>query len=88
MDSHNNNEQQREELNKGYAEYVKWLGMQDNLLRQKTKTNWFNEGDYNSKYFHSILRDRKKLHIHTIKNHRGEWVQGDDKIAKSFFNLL
>lgn len=31
----NNTEHNREELNKGHTEYVRWLGMQDPLMRQK-----------------------------------------------------
>lgn len=95
IDLHRNTEHDREELNKGHAEYIRWLGLQDNLLIQKTQTTWFKEGDYNSKYFHSILRDRRRrLHLHRIKNHRDVWIQGEDKIAKvaikyfrGFFNL-
>lgn len=37
LDLHNNNEQHREDLNKGYAKYVRWLGLQDKLPRQKTQ---------------------------------------------------
>lgn len=42
------------------------------------------EGGCNSKYFHSLLRDkRRRLQLHRIKNHKHRWVQGDDKIAKA-----
>ncbi|XP_060202876.1 uncharacterized protein LOC132631305 [Lycium barbarum] len=95
MDLQNNTGNDREELNKGYAEYIRWLGLQDNILRQKTQTKWFKEGDYNSRYFHCILRDRRrKLHLHRIKNMRGNWIEGDEKISrtaikhfKNLFNL-
>lgn len=41
--------------------------MQENSLKQKAQVNWFEEGDKNSKYFHSIIRERRrKLHIHNI----------------------
>ncbi|XP_060183174.1 uncharacterized protein LOC132613143 [Lycium barbarum] len=87
------NEERR--INKGYAEYVRWLGLQDNLMRQKTQTNWFKKGDYNSRYIHSILRNRRRrIHLHRIKNHRGAWNQGEEQISKDaikhfkgFFNL-
>ncbi|XP_019258738.1 PREDICTED: uncharacterized protein LOC109236955 [Nicotiana attenuata] len=95
MDMQNNNEQGREELNRGYAEYARWLGMQESLMKQKAKINWFKDGDCNTSYFHSILRDRRRrLQLHRMKNHRDRWIQGEDKIAKaavkhfkSFFNL-
>lgn len=77
-------EQSREDLNKAHAEYVKWLGIHGNILRQKSKVKWFQEGDYNSNYFHSVLRDRRRrLHKYRIKNHRDRWVQSDDKIVKA-----
>lgn len=75
IDQDNNTEQGREELNKGHAEYIKWLGMQESLLRQKTQIRWFKDGDCNSKYFHSVLRNkRKKLHLYRIKNHQNRWI--------------
>lgn len=38
----------KSELNKG-LKYIRWLGLQESLLKQKAKINWFQEGDYNSK---------------------------------------
>ncbi|WMV54211.1 hypothetical protein MTR67_047596 [Solanum verrucosum] len=74
----------REDLNREHTKYVKWLGMQDALLKQKTRINWFKDGDYNSKYFHSVLRDRRKrLLIHRIKDHRENWIEGDNMIARA-----
>nr|XP_016504508.1 PREDICTED: uncharacterized protein LOC107822473 [Nicotiana tabacum] len=95
LDILNNTEHDREELNKGHAEYVRWMGMQDSLLRQKARIKWFKDRDCNSKFFHNVLRDkRKRLQIYKIKNHRNRWVQGEDKIARAtikyyntFFNL-
>ncbi|KAK4722554.1 hypothetical protein R3W88_012787 [Solanum pinnatisectum] len=37
LDTLNNNEQSREDLNREHAEYVKWPGMQDALLKKKTR---------------------------------------------------
>ncbi|XP_016491548.1 uncharacterized protein LOC107811177 [Nicotiana tabacum] len=84
LDLHMNTEDNREELNKAHTEYVKWLGVQESILRQKSQIKWFQEGDYNTRYFHSVLRDkRRRLYLHRIKNHRNRWVKGDDKIAKA-----
>ncbi|XP_055835057.1 uncharacterized protein LOC129903520 [Solanum dulcamara] len=95
MDLNNNDFQSMEDLNKTQAESMKWLTMQESLLKQKSQINWFEEGDLNTRYFHNTIKDRKrKLHLHRIKNHRGRWIQGDDKIGraavrhfKKFFNL-
>nr|XP_009783630.1 PREDICTED: uncharacterized protein LOC104232192 [Nicotiana sylvestris] len=74
----------REELNKGQAKYIKWMTMQDSILKQKANIKWFEEGDSNNKYFHSLIREkRRRLQLHKIKYHRDRWVEGDDNIAKA-----
>ncbi|XP_070014749.1 uncharacterized protein [Nicotiana sylvestris] len=83
IDTLNNTDQSREELNKGQAKCIKWLGMQNAILRQKAQQKWYEEGDINTKYFHSLIRNRRcRLHLHTIKDHNGSWVQGDENISK------
>ncbi|XP_070015489.1 uncharacterized protein [Nicotiana sylvestris] len=70
----------REESNKAYAEYIKWLSMQESLLKQKTQTRWFDEGDINTRHFHSLLRERRrKQQLNMIKNHRGKWIKKEKK---------
>ncbi|XP_060204231.1 uncharacterized protein LOC132632349 [Lycium barbarum] len=77
-------ENNRQEVNKGHAEYIYWLSRQESLLKQKAKLKWYEEGDTNSKYFHSVIRDRRRrLGITTIKNNRGNWITCNEKIAKS-----
>ncbi|XP_049369900.1 uncharacterized protein LOC125834791 [Solanum verrucosum] len=79
-----NNVQCMEDLNRGQAEYVKWMGIQENLLKQKAKAKCFEEGDFNTKYFHSLIRERKRrLQLHRIKDHIDNWVQGDEEINKA-----
>ncbi|XP_070052664.1 uncharacterized protein [Nicotiana tomentosiformis] len=89
IDMQNNNEQGRKDLNRGYAEYTRWLGMKESLMKQKARINWFKDGDCNTSYFHSILRDRRRrLQLHRIKNHRDRWIQADEKIAKAASSTL
>lgn len=58
-----NTEQGREDLNRGMLD-IPVLNMQDSMLKQETKLQWFKDGDRNTKYFHSILRSRRRrLHI-------------------------
>ncbi|XP_060179505.1 uncharacterized protein LOC132609505 [Lycium barbarum] len=49
LDIMNNIDQGRQDLNKGHAEYVKWLNFHDSRLKKKTKHQWFNDGDKNTK---------------------------------------
>ncbi|XP_070042487.1 uncharacterized protein [Nicotiana tomentosiformis] len=79
-----NSKYSREDLNKAHTKYINWLGLQENLLKHKTQTKWFQEGDYNTKCFRCVLRERRKrLQLHRIKNNRGRWVKGDDKITRT-----
>ncbi|XP_019260352.1 PREDICTED: uncharacterized protein LOC109238375 [Nicotiana attenuata] len=83
LDLQNNSDLSREELNKGQAEYINWMTMQDSILKQKANIKWFEEGDFNTKYFHSLIREkRRRLQLHKIKDHRDRWLEGDDNIAK------
>ncbi|XP_059277778.1 uncharacterized protein LOC132031942 [Lycium ferocissimum] len=84
MDSSLNTEKTREELNKGNAEYIRWLDMQDKLLKKKAHIKWTDDGDRNNKYFYCLIRDRtRRLQLHRIKKRNGSWVQGDEGISKA-----
>ncbi|XP_070004648.1 uncharacterized protein [Nicotiana sylvestris] len=71
------------------------MALQESMLKQKSQIKWFEEGDKHTKYFHSILREkRRRQQVNRIKNSRGKWIKGDDKIAnravrhfQNFFNL-
>ncbi|XP_019252919.1 PREDICTED: uncharacterized protein LOC109231741 [Nicotiana attenuata] len=82
--AHTNNPVDREVLHNLRAQYVKHLKTEESVLKQKTQLQLFKEGDANSKYFHSLVRGRRrKLFIHQIKNEEGEWIQGDEPISKA-----
>ncbi|KAG5611855.1 hypothetical protein H5410_023136 [Solanum commersonii] len=84
INSIDNTEESRVDLNKGQAEYVSWMRMQEALLKQKAQIRWFEEGDNNTKYFHNVIKDRRRrLQIHRIQNHNGKWIQDSDKIGKA-----
>ncbi|XP_015160335.1 uncharacterized protein [Solanum tuberosum] len=66
------------------ARYIRFLKIEDSILKQKTQLQWFKEGDCNTKYFHSLVRGRKKrLFIHKITREDEVWIQGDDVIAEA-----
>ncbi|XP_049391508.1 uncharacterized protein LOC125855898 [Solanum stenotomum] len=61
----NNSAENRADLHRINARYIKYLKLEDFILKQKTQLQWFKDGDTNSKYFHAIMRGRRrKLFIH------------------------
>ncbi|WMV20354.1 hypothetical protein MTR67_013739 [Solanum verrucosum] len=85
----------REALHRTQTKYIKWLKRQDSILRQKARLKWIAERDTNSKYFYSVIRDRKRRsRIHKIKDRHGTWVEGKKRInyfteiAKKIMNKI
>lgn len=61
----NNPEENRTNLHKVNVEYIRHLKVEEVVLKEKTQLQWFKEGDANSKYFHALMRGRRrKLLIH------------------------
>ncbi|XP_010314574.1 uncharacterized protein [Solanum lycopersicum] len=58
--------------------------LEDTILKQKTQLQWFKDSDKNSKYFHSIIRGKKrKLFVHEIINEERKWIQDEEEIAQT-----
>lgn len=55
-----NKEESRAELNKVQAESVKWMTLREALLEEKSQITWFEDGDSNSRYFHNVVKDRRR----------------------------
>lgn len=79
-----NSEENKSKLHYINAEYIRYLKLKESILKQKTQLQWFREGDANSKYFHALMRGRRRrLFIHKISNDPGDWIQKDENIAKT-----
>ena len=50
------NDSNKSILHEIIAKYIKFLKLEDNILKQKIQLQWFKDGDTNSKYFHSMIR--------------------------------
>ncbi|KAH0647778.1 hypothetical protein KY285_033026 [Solanum tuberosum] len=80
---HDNTEENRTALHGINAEYIRFMKFVESIIRQKSQLQWFKEGDGNTKYFHALIRGRRrKLFIHKIFNDKDEWIQGDEHIAE------
>ncbi|XP_055802575.1 uncharacterized protein LOC129871641 [Solanum dulcamara] len=78
-----NSEENRAKLNQINAHYIRYLKMEQAILKQKIYLHWFKYGDANTKYFYAIIIGRRrKLFIHQISNEYGNLIQGDNNIAK------
>ncbi|KAG5596871.1 hypothetical protein H5410_038103 [Solanum commersonii] len=80
------------ELFRYRAEFTKYLKLQDAILRQKARAKWLEEGDANTSYFHSTIKDRRRrLSLKKIMNEQNQWLEGNDQIAEgavSFYQNL
>ncbi|KAK4729999.1 hypothetical protein R3W88_022987 [Solanum pinnatisectum] len=69
-------------LQQAYAEYKVYLHYEEEFWRQKTSIQWHLEGDRNTKYFHGLVRGRRKrLNIQRILKADGQWAQGEDEVV-------
>ncbi|OIT37160.1 hypothetical protein A4A49_00689 [Nicotiana attenuata] len=79
-----NNEADRAYAHEITAQYVKHLKTEEAVLKQKTQLQWFKEGDANTKYFHSLVRGRRRnLYIHKIKDDDVDWISCDENIGEA-----
>ncbi|KAH0705908.1 hypothetical protein KY285_010432 [Solanum tuberosum] len=79
-----NTEALRQKLHLMNANYIRYLKLEESILKQKTQLQWFKEGDANTKYFHALIRGRRRrLFIHKICTGNDVWIQGDDQIAQA-----
>ncbi|KAH0729557.1 hypothetical protein KY290_000682 [Solanum tuberosum] len=79
-----NMQENREILNRARVEFTKCIELQDKITRQKARVKWLQEGDANTAFFHSIIKDRRKnITIKNIKDMDGNWIEGDTAVANT-----
>lgn len=79
----NNSEDNRTNIQRLNTEYIRHLKLEESILMQKSQLHWFKKGDANLKYFHALLRGRKrKLYIHKVQYDERGWIEGNDAIAE------
>src|ERR1044072_831097 len=70
------------------TEYWRLSRASESLIRQKSRVLWINEGDSNSRYFHSYVNFRRRFNsIHGLYVH-GQWVDDPEGVkgeVRSFF---
>ncbi|XP_060182313.1 uncharacterized protein LOC132611975 [Lycium barbarum] len=69
-------------LQKAQAETKRYLHYEEEYWGQKSGLDWFVDGDKNTRFFHNLVKGRrKKLHIKRIQNSDGSWIEDDDQMA-------
>ncbi|XP_042023118.1 uncharacterized protein LOC121770454 [Salvia splendens] len=78
----------RAEINKNIAEYILLLKMEEDFWRQKAALRWLAEGDRNSRFYQSWVKQKRvKLRIHSIYAN-GQEITDEDEIRKSAVELF
>lgn len=85
----NSNETNISNLNCVTAEYIKYLKVEQAILKRKSQWYWFKEGDANSKYFYALFSGRKRrLFIRQVTDEQGECIKGVRTLQKLFVHIL
>ena len=57
--------------------------------RQKARVKWVKEGDYNSKFFHKVVNDRRnKKYIKVLENERGLMLNNSESIKEEILHYF
>ncbi|WMV32844.1 hypothetical protein MTR67_026229 [Solanum verrucosum] len=71
----NNTETFRHHLHLMNANYIKYLKLEESILKPKTQLQWFKKGDANTKYFYALMRSRRRrLVLHKISIGNDVWA--------------
>ncbi|XP_060182380.1 uncharacterized protein LOC132612050 [Lycium barbarum] len=85
----NPSEENRMVMQRAQAELKLYLHYEEEFLRQKARMDCFSEGDKNTRYFHSLVKGRRKrIQIRRIKDNYGNWLEDVDSVAAQAVNFF
>ncbi|XP_071902080.1 uncharacterized protein [Coffea arabica] len=80
------------ELQQVQANLNRQSAIEEQFWSQKARVKWLQHGDRNSRYFHSVVKQRRfQSRIHKIQDSEGGWVMDDEGIGREavrFFSNL
>nr|GEV16455.1 hypothetical protein [Tanacetum cinerariifolium] len=86
LDSDPSNLSLREKEAATVADFDEALLMEEKFLKQKAKITWLKEGDYNTAYFHKVVKSRvSRSRIDVVTDAYGN-VHHSTEVAKAFIN--
>ncbi|XP_071695067.1 uncharacterized protein [Rutidosis leptorrhynchoides] len=84
LDANPNCQDLREAVGNALRDFNAAVLEEELFLKQKAKIEWLHVGDFNSQYFHSVVKGRThRAHIHSIVNEDGTVIEGSD-VPKRF----
>ncbi|XP_060182430.1 uncharacterized protein LOC132612110 [Lycium barbarum] len=85
----NPSEENRMVIQKAQTELKLYLHYEEEFWRQKAGMDCFFEGDKNIRYFHSLVKGRRKrIQIRRIKDDTGNWLEDADSVAAEAINFF
>lgn len=83
------NEWKSVERRQAVEEFWSNLSLKENLLRQKSHQNWLREGYKNTKYFHAIIKERRRRNlIILIANNEGSQIKDVEGIRGEILRVF
>lgn len=88
MESEENLIQNKSDINKEALHeindnYIRYLKLEDSIMKQNSQLQWVKEGNTNSKFFHSLIRERMSMFFIHIISENGELLQREENIGKA-----
>ncbi|KAH0650590.1 hypothetical protein KY285_030680 [Solanum tuberosum] len=69
-------------MQKAQAKFKKYLHYEEEYWKQKAGFTWFEKGDRNTRFFHSLVKGRRKrLMLTKIQNEQGELLEDKGQIC-------
>ncbi|XP_060195031.1 uncharacterized protein LOC132624242 [Lycium barbarum] len=85
----NPSEENRMVMQRAQAELKLYLHYEENFWRQKAGMDYFSEGDKNTRFFHSLLKGRRKrIQIKRIQAAAGNWLEDADRVVGEAVNFF
>nr|XP_027096084.1 uncharacterized protein LOC113715980 [Coffea arabica] len=74
----------RMQLREAQARYARALGVECEYWRQKSAIRWIQQGDANTKFFHSIVKQRRNANfVSRVRDGTGCWLEEEEDIRNS-----